>query len=279
VNQLPVKQVASVRVSNVDKKSVGGEQPVRLCNYTDVYYHEHITTDLPFMEATATADQIAQFAIRCGDVLVTKDSETPEDIAVPSYVTDNMPNVLCGYHLALLRPRPSISGRYLFWAMASRLAREQFCACAMGITRFGLRHDAFGEVKIPVPSMNLQRAIADYLDAETARIDRLIERKHRLTELVTERVRSFISQATDDPPYMPVRHLTSLRTSGPRGWADRVAELVHPSSGRRTFAGTALTSGSITSCSLTLPEQKRPGAALFAKVTCLSGSPGPTSAG
>lgn len=46
---------ASVRVSNVDKKSEEGECSVRLCNYTDVYYNDFITSDIEFMEATASA--------------------------------------------------------------------------------------------------------------------------------------------------------------------------------------------------------------------------------
>jgi len=33
-----LKTLASVQLSNVDKKSVEGQEPVRLCSYTDVYY-------------------------------------------------------------------------------------------------------------------------------------------------------------------------------------------------------------------------------------------------
>src|SRR5262245_34412990 len=41
-----LKTLARVELSNVDKKSVEGEESVRLCNYTDVYYNERITGDL-----------------------------------------------------------------------------------------------------------------------------------------------------------------------------------------------------------------------------------------
>ena len=54
-----LKHVASIAVSNVDKKSGEGERAVRLCNYTDVYYHDRITGDLAFMDATASDSQIA----------------------------------------------------------------------------------------------------------------------------------------------------------------------------------------------------------------------------
>ena len=47
--------IASYRTSNVDKKAKVGESPIRLCNYTDVYYRERIRAEVgDFMEATAS---------------------------------------------------------------------------------------------------------------------------------------------------------------------------------------------------------------------------------
>ncbi len=186
-----LKHLARIAISNVDKKTASDERSIRLCNYTDVYYNEHITANLPFMEATASADQIERFGLRSGDVLLTKDSETPDDIAVPAYVVADLPGVVCGYHLALLRPSQEVDGRYLFWALTSRLSREQFSASANGITRFGLRYDSFGEVRVPLPPLACQCAIADYLDRETARIDALIEKKRRMIELLEEQTHAW----------------------------------------------------------------------------------------
>ena len=45
----------------------------------------------------------------------------------------------------------------------------------------------FGRLPIPVPPLEEQRAIADYLDRETARIDTLIEEQQRLIEMLRER--------------------------------------------------------------------------------------------
>jgi type I restriction enzyme S subunit len=92
-----LKNIASASLSNVDKKSLEGQDAVRLCNYVDVYYNERITPDLDFMAATATLDQIKRFWLRAGDVLVTKDSESWTDIAVPAVVAEDLPDVLCGY--------------------------------------------------------------------------------------------------------------------------------------------------------------------------------------
>jgi len=56
-----LKSLASVQLSNVDKKSEEGQVPVSLCNYVDVYYHHRITFELDFMKATATPEQIRRF--------------------------------------------------------------------------------------------------------------------------------------------------------------------------------------------------------------------------
>ena len=50
-----LRHIASFTNSNVDKKSYDGQKTVRLCNYTDVYYNDFITADLPFMQATASS--------------------------------------------------------------------------------------------------------------------------------------------------------------------------------------------------------------------------------
>jgi len=180
-----VRYIADVRVSNVDKKSVQGEVSVRLCNYTDVYYNERITADLDFMEATASPSQCLTFQLAPGDVLLTKDSETPDDIGVCAVVAETRPLLLCGYHLALIRPRPHLAnGRYLRYALSSSPAKAEMTSRAMGITRYGLRSSAIGDLTIPVPALDTQRIISDYLDRETARIDSLIERKQRLVVLL-----------------------------------------------------------------------------------------------
>jgi hypothetical protein len=78
-----IDAVADVLLSNVDKHTIEGEQPVRLCNYVDVSYNERITAAHDFMEASAEPREIQKFQIRKGDLLVTKDSEAADDIAIP----------------------------------------------------------------------------------------------------------------------------------------------------------------------------------------------------
>ena len=113
-----LRGVSQMIVSNVNKISDADEEPVRLCNYVDVYKNELITERLAFMRATARKDEIRQYRLRRDDVVITKDSESWTDIGVPAYVTYEAEDLVCGYHLAILRSRKeALSGGYLFRAL------------------------------------------------------------------------------------------------------------------------------------------------------------------
>jgi len=190
-----LKSFASVRLSNVDKKTEEGQKSVWLCNYVDVYYNDRITRDLSFMAASATQEQVGRFSLRRGDVLITKDSESWDDIAVPALVADDLENVLCGYHLALVRPDQNAYGAYLARAFSATGVRDQFRVAANGITRFGIGNDAISSAVFPLPPPDEQCAIAGFLDRETARIDALVAKKERLIELLQEKRSALITRA------------------------------------------------------------------------------------
>ena len=203
VNHLPIgwsrcrlDAVADVIFSNVDKHTRDGETPVRLCNYVDVYKNEKITDAIDFMDASAEPREIAKFQIRRGDVLATKDSETPDDIAVPSLVTQELPGVLCGYHLALIRARSRrVSADYLAWVYASKPIRAQYEAKAVGVTRFGLSQYTFRETLIPLPPLPEQERITAYLDASCAAIDAAVDIKRSQIETLDRLLLSTVQQA------------------------------------------------------------------------------------
>ncbi len=196
-----LKTLASVQLSNVDKKAVEGQESVRLCNYVDVYYNQRITPDLNFMAATATPEQVRRLTLRAGDVLITKDSESWTDIAVPAVVGEDLPGVLCGYHLAHIRPMRDCDGAFLSRAFAAIGPRDQFQVAANGITRFGLGGDAIRTSLFAVPPLPEQRAIAAFLDREMVRIDTLVAKirgaLERLKELRTALVSAAVTGKID----------------------------------------------------------------------------------
>lgn len=190
----PLKFVATYQTSNVDKKSDDDEIPVRLCNYTDVYYRERIRPDQDFMEATATPAEVARFRLRVGDVLITKDSEDWRDIAVPALVEETADDLVCGYHLGIVRPASAAFGPYLFRVLQSGAVNQQFQIASTGVTRFGLANSAAASAVLPLPPLDEQREIAAFLDRETSRIDTLVEKKRLLIERLEEQRTALISR-------------------------------------------------------------------------------------
>ncbi len=188
--------VADIWFSNVDKHTKEGEHPVRLCNYIDVYHNERITVDIPFMAGTAKSKEIQKFRLAVGDVLVTKDSENWKDIGVPALVDYAADDLICGYHLAMLRPkRESLDGGYLTYALKDSHVAWQCQVAAVGVTRYGLSQNAIKSMRIPLPPLSEQRAIAHFLDDANERIQRYIHAKEKLIKLLEEQKRVIIHQA------------------------------------------------------------------------------------
>jgi type I restriction enzyme, S subunit len=184
----PLKSIALYYVSNVDKIASDSECPVMLCNYTDVYKNDFISLEIEFMESTASAEEISKFGLKIGDIIITKDSESWDDIAVPALVIESSSNLVCGYHLAIIRPKHDvIFSPFLFRCFQSKLLRTQLELASTGVTRYGLPKDEIGKMVLPIPDLNTQRSIASYLDRETALIDSLITAKERQLVLLAEK--------------------------------------------------------------------------------------------
>jgi type I restriction enzyme S subunit len=99
----------------------------------------------------------------------------------------------------IYEPGPSIWPRFLHYWLRSETAIEQYRLLVRGITTFDrsvTREDLDG-MPIPVPPLATQRAIADYLDRETARIDALIAAKRRMVELLEDRFVRFVQSLVD----------------------------------------------------------------------------------
>lgn len=185
--KLALSELADVRMSGVDKKTVQGENAVLLCNYMDVFYNEEVD----FMRASATQTEIDRFTLRQGDVLLTKDSEVADEIAECAFVESDLPGVLCGYHVALLRPdKKRVLGQYLAIALRDPHVRHQFARCANGVTRFGLTLDAFDQIEIALPGLKDQQKVTEIY----ATLSKRITASKELAEQLVEQKRGLMQQ-------------------------------------------------------------------------------------
>lgn len=165
MKMIKLQDLAQIEISNVDKKSIEGETSVKLCNFVDVYYNWAITAEMTsqLMYATAKENQIAKFTLRKGQVAITKDSETRDDIGVATYIADDMPGVILGYHCVLITPNENlINGKYLNVIFHSPYAQKYFEANASGSgQRYTLTNEIVGEFPIPVIEIEKQKQIGD----------------------------------------------------------------------------------------------------------------------
>ncbi|WP_199873692.1 restriction endonuclease subunit S [Streptomyces sp. Root369] len=97
------------------------------------------------------------------------------------------------------RPRPNAAfcpGFYDYLYRSTPYVMEM-TRLSRGIwsSRLRIYPDVFLSMAVPVPPLKEQRAITDYLDRETSRIDTLIEEQQRLIEMLRERQAAAISSA------------------------------------------------------------------------------------
>ncbi|WP_160069085.1 restriction endonuclease subunit S [Sphingobacterium bovisgrunnientis] len=190
-----LKFVANCFPSNIDKHSKEDEKQVRLCNYTDVYKNDYITDSMDLMLATATDEQIEKFTLLQGDVVITKDSETANDIAVPAYVKEPLTKVVCGYHLSVLRPNEKLYGEFLFRVLQCKEINIQFEIRSNGVTRVGLGVYDLKNAKVPLPPSNEQSQIVEFIFNETVTINTTISKIEKEIALVEEYKTALISEA------------------------------------------------------------------------------------
>ena len=124
----------------------------------------------------------------------------------------------------LLTPRLEEDTRFFYYWLSAQTALLQILG--RGSTFMELSTDELKSLVVPHPPLLQQRAIADYLDRETARLDALVAAKERVLGLLAEKRRALISRAVTRGLEPRVR----LRNSGipwlgevPAHWETRKA--------------------------------------------------------
>ena len=123
---------------------------------------------------------------------------------------------------AVLTPT-DVDPRYFSWWVLSDVFIEEVVACSVGVSYPAINASELGSLGVRVPPLGEQRAIADYLDTETSRIDTLITKKRRMIELLSEKliakVRRVMTHAT--PSQVALRHICTVkRGQSPRPISD-----------------------------------------------------------
>lgn len=99
----------------------------------------------------------------------------------------------CNQSLGVIVPNKNINNKYLLYWLGKNY--QNIRHLGGGDQRDGINLEMIGGIQIPIPSIQEQTAIANYLDRKTAEIDELIADKKRLLELYEEEKTAIINQA------------------------------------------------------------------------------------
>lgn len=230
LTKVKLSDVARVEISGVDKKSKPGQKSVRLCNFVDVYHNWAITQDMrdSFMKATASDKEIEALSIKKGQVAFTKDSETRDDIGIPTYIADDFDDVVLGYHNALITPdERKLNGKYLNAFMHSSYIQKYFENNASGSgQRYTLSNDTVNSIPILLPTIKEQEKIGNlfsFIDRKIA----LNKKMNQKLEAMAKRLYDYWFVQYDFPdknghPYKttggPMTYNEVLKREIPAGW-------------------------------------------------------------
>lgn len=185
--------IATIEISGVDKKMKDGEKEIRLCNFIDVYYNWAITAALydSFMLATARPNEISKFQLKKGQVALTKDSETRDDIGIPAYIADDFDDVILGYHCVLITPNKDfLDGRYLNALLHTDYAKKYFACNASGSGhRYSLSIEALNSFPVPVIPLQEQKRIGETFSA--------LDKKIELNRAINQNLEAMAKQLYD----------------------------------------------------------------------------------
>jgi len=193
-----LKYLSKIDFSSVDRHEYQDELKVKICHYLDVYKNEYIFRNTILPRGTCSEAEFQKFSLKLGDILLTKDSESPEDIGIPTLITEALIDTVCGYHLAIVRlTSPKYDSRYVYRYIESKCVRDYFFTVSNGITRFGLGKGSIENLFLPTPPKSEQIRISDriaQISSETGEISR----KHIWKiSLLKEYRKSLISSAVN----------------------------------------------------------------------------------
>jgi type I restriction enzyme S subunit len=164
----------------------------------------------------------ARRIVRDGDTIVSTVRTYLRAVWPVTHLSDTV-TVSTGF--AVLTPGSVMDPRYLGWLAQSDVVVESVVSRSVGVSYPAINASEIGDIPVPLPPMEGQRAIADYLDAETARIDALIEKKRQLIELLEERRMAVMTDGISGKLTGPMLIGSDLPWIETRGSAWRVARL------------------------------------------------------
>ncbi|MGP9722164.1 restriction endonuclease subunit S, partial [Corynebacterium sp. AOP40-4SA-5] len=125
-----------------------------------------------------------------GDLLLSRSGTIGRAFLAPP-ATEGM--AFAGF-LVRFRPKPDTLGKYIYYCTQSNEFQAAVNADAVSSTIKNFNAEKYENLAVPLPELDEQRVIADYLDRETQKIDELITEQRGFIEKLSERRRSLVTR-------------------------------------------------------------------------------------
>lgn len=169
---------------NKGKAYFGHGTPI--VNYMDVYKKNGLRSNDINGAVSLSRDEIRRFEAKKNDVFFTRTSETPEEVGISAVLLDEIPN--CVFSGFVLRGRPKMEGlspEYCQYCFGTKEFRNEIIKHCTYTTRALTNGKVLSAIKIPLPPLVEQKAIATTLSSFDAHIDNLtalIEKKKAIRD-------------------------------------------------------------------------------------------------
>jgi type I restriction enzyme S subunit len=198
---------------NADKAAYG--QGVRFINVLEPITYSHIYGPEITGQVTLPEAVVASYAVRRGDVLFNRTSETQEEVALAAAYLGAERVVFGGF---VIRGRPlaeSFDPVYAGYALRAPCIRSQIIPMGQGAVRANVGQQNLGRVLAPLPPLPEQRAIATALsdvDGLLGGLDRLIAKKRDLKQAAMQQLLTGQTRLPGFTGEWEVRKLPTLAT-------------------------------------------------------------------
>ena len=134
----------------------------------------------------------ARRRVRDGDVIISTVRTYLQAIAPIQCPPENM---IASTGFAVVRPGSTLDANYGKYALREPGFLTEVEKRSVGVSYPAINTSDLGSIPVQVHPLAHQRAIADYLDRETARIDAVVAEKEQLLDLLAEKRRAIITRA------------------------------------------------------------------------------------
>lgn len=182
-------------VTEINPDSVSGEEPddweIEYVDISSVNNRGEIreTDEMPFGEAPSRAQRLVQD----GDTIV---STVRTYLRAIAFVEESPPNRVVSTGFAVLRPTEKLDPRFLWRCLQADPFIEWIVANSKGVSYPAINPSRLGDLVVPVPPLEEQKTIVDFLDYNVSQINELIDKKIDLIDALEEKRASTITKTT-----------------------------------------------------------------------------------